>query len=159
MARDGQLPFALRTRNNGSRLQNRKHRLELIMRTYAYERLLVLGIVLLVAVGASPAVGQVAVPRTLAELKAEVQLRADRKAYPLATLDAREVREALAQLTSLDRDEWAGVWSGIGDRHRTAAQAAEASDRTQAIEQYRAAVDYYMFARFSLANSPGKQRA
>ena len=82
------------------------------MRTYARERLLMLGIVLLVAVGASPAVGQLAAPRTLAELKAEVQLRADRRAYPLATLDAREVREALAQLTSLDRDEWAGVWSG-----------------------------------------------
>ena len=129
------------------------------MRTYAHARLLVLGIVLLVTVGASPAVAQLAAPRTLAELKAEVQLRADRKAYPVATLDAREVREALAQLTSLDRDEWAGVWSGIGDRHRTAAQAAEASDRTQAIEQYRAAVDYYMFARFPLENSPGKQRA
>jgi esterase FrsA len=142
-----------------ARLQDRKHRLELIMRTYARARLLVFGIVLLVTVGASPAVAQLAAPRTLAELKAEVQLRADRKAYPVATLDAREVREALAQLTSLDRDEWAGVWSGIGDRHRMAAQAAEASDRTQAIEQYRAAVDYYMFARFPLENSPGKQHA
>src|SRR6202158_1779442 len=137
MARDGQLPFALRTRNNGSRLQNRKHRLELIMRTYAYERLLMLGIVLLVAVGASPAVGQLAVPRTLAELKAEVQLRADRKAYPVAMLDARDVREALAQLTSLDRDEWAAVWSGIGDRHRTAAQAAAAGGRTAEVGQNR----------------------
>src|SRR5713101_5962578 len=118
--------------------KNPQHRLELIMRTYARARLLVLGIVLLVTVGASPAVAQLAAPRTLAELKAEVQLRADRKAYPVATLDAREVREALAQLTRLDRDEWAGVWSGIGDRHRTAAQAAEASDRMRAIEQYRA---------------------
>jgi len=121
--------------------------------------LLVLGIVLVVAGGASPAAAQLAVPRTLAELKAEVQLRADRKAYPVDALDASEVREALGQLTSLDRDEWAAAWSGIGDRHRTAAQAAEASDRTQAIEQYRAAVEYYMFARFPLENSPGKQRA
>ena len=129
------------------------------MPTYAHARLLALGIVLLVAVSASPAGAQLAVPRTLAELKAEVQLRADRKAYPVATLDPTEVRKALAQLTSLDRDEWAATWSGIGDRHRMAAQAAEASDRTRAIEQYRSAVEYYMFARFPLEDSPGKQRA
>src|SRR5437763_16371506 len=129
------------------------------MRTYVSALLPVLGIVLLVGVGASPAMAQLAAPRTLAELKAEVQLRADRKAYPVAALHAGEVREALARLTSLDRDEWAAVWSGIGDRHRTAAEAAEANDRKQAIEQYRAAVEYYMFARFPLENSPGKQRA
>ena len=75
------------------------------MRTYVSALLPVLGIVLLVGVGASPAMAQLAAPRTLAELKAEVQLRADRKAYPVAALDAGEVREALAQLTSLDRDE------------------------------------------------------
>jgi esterase FrsA len=129
------------------------------MQVDVHARKFLLGIVLLFAAGAGSAAAQLAVPRTLAELKAEVQLRADRKAYPVATLDPAEVRDALAQLTSLDRDEWAAAWSGIGERHRMAAQAAQANDRTRAIEQYRAAVEYYMFARFPLENSPGKQRA
>jgi esterase FrsA len=127
------------------------------MRTYALLRSFSLA--LLGAVVAITAVAQIAPPRTLAELKTEVQARVDRKAYPVASLDAGEVREALAQLKSLDRDEWAGVWSAVGDRHLKAAQAAEATDRAGAIEQYRAAVEYYMFARFPLENSPGKQRA
>jgi esterase FrsA len=129
------------------------------MRICSHARLLVLSIMLSAAAGANLAVAQLAAPRTLAELKAEVQLRADRRAYPVAALDASEVREALAQLTSLDRDEWAAAWSAIGDRHRALAQAAEASDPAQAIKQYREAVEYYMFARFPLENSAGKQRA
>src|ERR1041385_5094291 len=55
--------------------------------------------------------------RTLEELKAETQARADRYAYPLIGLKADEVREALGRLTSLDRDEWAASWSQIGDRY------------------------------------------
>src|SRR5262249_42959733 len=46
-------------------------------------------------------------PRTLAELKADVQERADRHAYPVSELEPAEVKEALAGLKSLDRDEWA----------------------------------------------------
>jgi len=129
------------------------------MKAFTYARFLMVGTVLLAGLAAFPTSAQLASPRTLAELKAEVQLRADRKAYPVAALDAAEVREALAHLTSLDRDEWAAAWSAIGDRHRTAAQAAEGGDRAHAIEQYRAAVEYYMFARFPLENSPGKERA
>ena len=56
-------------------------------------------------------------PRTLPELKADVQERADRNAYPVSGLEAAEVREALANLKTLDRDEWAAAWSAIGDRH------------------------------------------
>ena len=70
----------------------------------------------LFALAAAAAHAQIAAPRTLAELKAEIQQRADRKAYPVSELDAAEVREALANLRSLDRDEWAAAWSAIGDR-------------------------------------------
>ena len=59
--------------------------------------------------------GQTAQGRTLAELKAEAQARADRNAYPLIGLKPTEVREALDRLTSLDRDEWAASWSRLGD--------------------------------------------
>jgi len=84
--------------------------------------------------------------RTLEELKAETQARADRNAYPLIGLKADEVREALSRLTSLDRDEWAASWSQIGERY-------------MARQDFHQAWLYYSFARWPVPNSPGKQRA
>jgi esterase FrsA len=105
------------------------------------------------------AVAQSAPPRTVDELKDEVQIRVERKAYPVAALDPVEVREALGNLKSLDRDEWAGVWSAVGDRHLELAKALAATDKRAASRQYRDAVEYYLFARFPLENSPGKVKA
>src|SRR5713226_2924492 len=104
-----------------------------------------------------PALAQVAAPRTLAELKTEVQSRADRHAYPVSQLDAAEVREALGALKSLDRDEWAQAWSAIGDRHM--ARGKNSSDRAAASKHYKYAFEYYLFARFPLENSSGKETA
>src|SRR5207248_2124220 len=84
--------------------------------------------------------------RTLEELKAETQARADRNAYPLIGLKADEVREALGRLKSMDRDEWAASWSQLGDRY-------------MARQDYHQAWLYYSFARWPVPNSPGKQRA
>jgi dipeptidyl aminopeptidase/acylaminoacyl peptidase len=84
--------------------------------------------------------------RTLEELKAETQARADRNAYPLIGLKADEVREALGRLTSLDRDEWAASWSQLGDRY-------------MAKKDFHQAWLYYSFARWPVPNSPGKQKA
>jgi esterase FrsA len=84
--------------------------------------------------------------RTLEEVKAEAQARADRNAYPLIGLKPEEVREALGRLRSLDRDEWAASWSEIGDRY-------------MAKKDYEGAWRYYSFARWPQPNSPGKQRA
>src|SRR5690242_4316334 len=84
--------------------------------------------------------------RTLEELKAEAQARADRNAYPLTGLKPDEVREALGRLKSLDRDEWAASWSELGDRY-------------MAKRDYHQAWLYYSFARWPVPNSPGKQRA
>ncbi len=84
--------------------------------------------------------------RTLDELKAEAQARADRNAYPLIGLKPDEVREALSRLTSLDADQWAASWAQIGDRYRTK-------------NDFRQAWLYYSFARWPVPNSPGKQRA
>ncbi len=105
------------------------------------------------------AVAQVGGPRTLAELKADVQERADRNAYPVSGLDAAEVREALGNLKTLERDEWAATWSAIGDRHMTQAKKAAASDPAAASKHYKYAFEYYLFARFPLENSPGKVKA
>ena len=92
-------------------------------------------------------------PRTLPELKADVQERADRNAYPVSGLDAAEVREALGSLKTLDRDEWASVWSAIGDRHMAQARLLDPA------KHYKYAFEYYLFARFPLENSPGKVKA
>src|SRR6266567_690600 len=108
---------------------------------------------------ACPTLAQVAAPRTLAELKAEVQERANRHSYPVSELDPAEVREALGTLKSLDRDEWAAAWSAIGDRHLAQGKALEASNHAGASKHYKYAFEYYLFARFPLENSPGKAKA
>ena len=105
------------------------------------------------------ALAQIAPPRTLDELKAEVQIRADRRAYPVSALDPIEVRDALGNLKSLDRDEWAAVWSAVGDRHLERGKTLLATDKRSASQQYRDAIEYYMLARFPLENSPGKVKA
>jgi esterase FrsA len=107
----------------------------------------------------SPTLAQIAAPRTLPELKAEVQARADRHAYPVSELEPGEVREALAKLKSLDRDQWAAAWSAIGDRHVALGRKAETAERADAAKHYKYAFEYYLFARFPLENSPGKVKA
>jgi pimeloyl-ACP methyl ester carboxylesterase len=125
----------------------------------ARARLRSLALLAIASLAAGVALAQTAAPRTLEELKDEVQARAERKAYPVAALDAVEVREALVNLKSLDRDEWAAVWSAVGDRHAELAKTLAATDKRAASRQYREAVEYYLFARFPLENSPGKVRA
>jgi pimeloyl-ACP methyl ester carboxylesterase len=107
---------------------------------------------------AGPALAQSGGPRTLPELKADVEERASRHAYPVSELEPAEVREALSALKTLDRDEWAAAWSAIGDRHMAQARKAE-SNPAEASKHYKYAFEYYLFARFPLENSPGKVKA
>ncbi len=111
------------------------------------------------AAGISIASAQLAPPRTLDELKAEIQERADRKAYPVSQLDPAEVREALATLKSQNRDEWAAAWGAIGDRHLAKAKSLEATDKAAAARAFEHAMEYYMFARFPLEDSAGTVKA
>src|SRR5207237_5332037 len=50
-------------------------------------------------------------PRSLEELKQETIRRAERNMAPLAGAKAEDAREAMADLKSLARDEWAAGWS------------------------------------------------
>lgn len=108
---------------------------------------------------AAQATAQIAPERTLEELKSEIQARADRKAYPVANLDAAEVREVLATLRTKDRDEWATAWSVMGERHRKRADALRSTDAAAARAAYLKSWHYYLFARFPTENSAGKKRA
>jgi len=113
------------------------------------------GLVLL----AVPAAAEPSQGRTLDELKAEAQARADRGAYPLIGLKPDEVREALAHITSLERDDWAAAWSHIGDRYMDKAQHELASAPADADKDFLQAWLYFSFARWPVPNSPGKQQA
>jgi len=122
-------------------------------------RIAISGALAAALLASTAAFAQLASPRTLEELKAEIQLRADRKAYPVAQLDAAEVREALANLTSQDRDHWAAVWGAIGDRHMAKAKSIETTNKAEAAHTYDKAMQWYMFARFPLEDSPGTAQA
>ena len=106
------------------------------------------------------AMAQIAPPRTLDELKAETQARADRNAYPLTGLKVDDVRRALAAISSLDRDEWAKAWGDVAGQYMEQARAAELIGKSKnAHELYLMAWRLYSFARWPTPNSPGKQRA
>jgi esterase FrsA len=113
----------------------------------------------LLALAIAPAQAQVPPQRSLEELKAEAQERADRNAYPLTGLKPDEVHEALGRLKSLDRDEWAASWSIIGERYMTRAKAELAASPRDADKDFVHAWRYYSFARWPVPNSPGKQKA
>jgi esterase FrsA len=120
---------------------------------------LVAGVMISLA-ASSVALAQIAPPRTLEELKAETQARADRNAYPLTGLKAEDVRKALANINSLDRDEWADAWGKVAAPYALAGKAAEAVGRIkEAQENYLMAWRLYSFARWPTENSPGKQKA
>src|SRR5437763_649941 len=102
---------------------------------------------------------QSAGPRNLEELKAETQKRVDRNVAPAGGLKSEDAREALANIHSLDRDEWAAAWSAIADRYANSAKTEETSDKGKAQQDYLMAWRYYSFARWPTPNSPGKQKA
>jgi esterase FrsA len=95
--------------------------------------------------------------RTLEELKAEAQKRADHNAYPFIGLSPDDVRKALSHVNSLDPDEWANSWSAIGDRYAEKGRT-EKSSKTADDDFIRAWL-YYTMARWPVPNSPGKKQA
>src|SRR5580700_1695969 len=113
-----------------------------------------LGLVLLAG---AAALAQSSGPRNLEQLKTETQRRVDHNLTPATGLKSDDAREALANIHSLDRDEWAAAWSAIADRY--ASRAAADSDKDKQREDYLMAWRYYSFARWPTPNSPGKKKA
>ena len=95
--------------------------------------------------------------RTIDEIKVETQARAERGAYPLTGLDPTDVREALANITTRDRDEWAAAWGAVADRYDRAAAAATSMEdrRTNYLRAWR----LHYFAQWPVAASAGKKAA
>jgi esterase FrsA len=95
--------------------------------------------------------------RTIEEIKVEAQARAERGGYPLIELDPNDVREALSNIKTRDRDEWAGAWSAVADRYYKA--AATASSPEERRKDYLRAWRLYYFAQWPVAASEGKKAA
>ena len=113
----------------------------------------------LLLAAAIPALAQIAPARTWPELKDAVQDRVNRNAYPLTGYNKDEVREVLARINSLDRDDWARSWITQGQRHLAQARAAESGDAPKAREAYLDAWRYFSFGAWPTQNSDGKREA
>jgi pimeloyl-ACP methyl ester carboxylesterase len=95
--------------------------------------------------------------RTIDEIKVETQARAERGAYPLGGLAPADVRDALAQISTRDRDDWARGWSNVANRYLAA--AGKATDDAARDAAYVKAWRLFYFAQWPVAASPGKQQA
>lgn len=112
-----------------------------------------------IAIASTGALAQIAPARTWPELRDAVQERVNRQAYPLTGMRADEVREILARISSLDRDEWARSWMQTGERYWNEGRALQATDRERAREAYIAAWRYFGFGAWPVQNSPAKKAA
>jgi len=98
-------------------------------------------------------------PLNLEELKAETQRRADRNLPPIGGVKPEDAREAMAQLKTLEPDDWAAAWGAIGDRYLARAKEVEKSDPQGARELYYKAWDNFNVGRWPTEkNSPGKMK-
>jgi esterase FrsA len=97
--------------------------------------------------------------RTLGEIKAEAIHRAENGMYPLIGLDPADVREAVASITTRDKDEWAAAFMAVADRYFNEAKSLEKTDPAKANADYVRAWRLYSFGRWPIPASPGKQRA
>jgi hypothetical protein len=98
--------------------------------------------------------------RTVDQLKAEVVKRAS-EVPPRSLVDGMkldDVRAALAQIKSLDRDEWARAWMSVGDRYMASGRAAEQAGKiAEAREDFLRAYRYFKFGHYPTDNSPDKK--
>jgi len=112
--------------------------------------------IVLLALGESHALGQ---ERTLDEIKVEAIHRAENGMYPLIGLDPADVKEALQNIHSKDKDEWAIAFMAVADRYMTEGKALQGSDPTKANADFIRAWRLYSFGRWPIPASPKKQES
>src|ERR1700682_5934355 len=117
-------------------------------------------VLVIVICAAISAAAQMAPTRTWEQLKEETPRRVDKTRAPVAGHKSEDAREALANIHSLDRDEWAAAWSAIAERYDKRAKSEEAGKNNEAArDDYFLAFRYYTAARWPVPNSSGKQKA
>src|SRR5215471_17536692 len=99
--------------------------------------------------------------RTLEELKEETLKRVQEK--PQRTMVegilVDDAKAALANLNSLDRDDWAAAWIPFADRYMSQAKSLESAGNPGAKDIYLRAYAYYKLAHYPIDNSPKKKEA
>src|SRR5215472_9996233 len=97
--------------------------------------------------------------RTIEEIKTEAVRRAEVGQYPLIGLDPTDVKEALQNVHTKDKDEWAAAFMHVADKYFDEAKSLEKSDPTKANADYIRAWRLYSFGRWPIPASPGKQKS
>ena len=99
-------------------------------------------------------------PRPIEEVQKGLLLRAREGRNPFIHTIYEEVEPIVAQLSSVEREEWAKAFSALAAPYEDrAARAETAGDRAAAMKNYLIAYDYYHLARYPAPNSPGKLKA
>ena len=97
-------------------------------------------------------------PRNLDELKQETLERARHAEGPIGAVKMADAERAMANLHSLERDDWARVWSEIGEEYM--AKAKSAGSEAEARENYLSAWRYFDVGRWPTEkHSEGKRHA
>ena len=97
--------------------------------------------------------------RTIEEIKVEAVHRAENGMYPLIGLDPADVKEALQNIHSKDKDEWATAFMAVADRYMTEGKALQSNDPTKANADFIRAWRLYSFGRWPIPASPKKQES
>ena len=95
--------------------------------------------------------------RTIEEIKTETQARAEKGAYPVVGLNPSDVHDALALISTRERDDWAHGFSTVAQRYLDAAAKAGSDGERDA--NYLRAWRLFYFAQWPVPNSAGKQAA
>lgn len=98
--------------------------------------------------------------RPLAEVKSEITRRAGHL-NPLDGIRPEDAEQVKNALTSLERDEWARLWSKFGFQYEHEADALEKSggDPTRIRGLYELAFHNFRVGRYPCAGSPGQEQA
>jgi esterase FrsA len=97
--------------------------------------------------------------RSIAELKAETQRRADANLGPLSGVRPEDARAALLRIGTLDRDEWAAAWIDVGQRFLEPAHVEAGAAPAEARANYRRAWHNFNVGRWPTENSARKRAA
>jgi len=99
--------------------------------------------------------------RTLDDVKRDIQRRVTQKQPPFDDVRAEEVKEVLASLTSLDKDEWGKRWcdAGLALERRGDDMLAKNAPAKEIGEAYYLAYSYCHIGRYPVPSSPAKQAA
>ncbi len=98
---------------------------------------------------------------SLADIKQEVMRRTNARIGPFEAIKAEDAQQVVDALTSLEPDDWAELWSRVGQRYEAHGDelAAAKGNSKQIEEAYYLAFDYFRIGRYPVATSAGKQRA